>query len=350
MAFLNNLKLHRTLWILSGLLLIANHWLLRQISASFAANIPRLQRPYGYLIALLVTAGILYLSVLAVLYLARRMKNSDLNIFQHTKFKKIPRAALIFLFAVGLIMRLLMIGSYPIHEDDWNRFLWDGAVLANGINPYRYPPETIEHGELEAIHTAIPPAHAEKLYALADQSEPVISNVNYPELRTVYPPVTEAVFVAAYWIKPFSLDALRAMILLLDLAMLAVILLTLKQLKLPLLWCIIYWWNPVVTKEFLNSTHVDLVPMLFVMLAILFSVKNKHITAAAMVALGVSAKIWPLLILPIVLRPLLAQPKKLIVAVLLFTAISVAAFLPDLLHRVKRRLRLQRLFKNLGNE
>ena len=48
--------------------------------------------------------------------------------------------ALSLIFAVGLIARLMMFSSNPVMEDDWHRYLWDGASVANGVDPYQYAP------------------------------------------------------------------------------------------------------------------------------------------------------------------------------------------------------------------
>ncbi len=44
------------------------------------------------------------------------------------------------LMAVAVVIRLWMIGAPPILENDFYRYLWDGAVTANHINPYAYSP------------------------------------------------------------------------------------------------------------------------------------------------------------------------------------------------------------------
>lgn len=36
----------------------------------------------------------------------------------------------------GIILRLIIFPAAPIQEDDFYRYLWDGAVTAEGYNPY----------------------------------------------------------------------------------------------------------------------------------------------------------------------------------------------------------------------
>ena len=49
-------------------------------------------------------------------------------------------AALGIVFAVGLLARLMMFASEPVLEDDWHRYLWDGASVASGVDPYKFAP------------------------------------------------------------------------------------------------------------------------------------------------------------------------------------------------------------------
>jgi len=44
------------------------------------------------------------------------------------------------LILCGLVLRLSFFGSQPIYENDYKRYLWDGAVTATGSNPYEYSP------------------------------------------------------------------------------------------------------------------------------------------------------------------------------------------------------------------
>ena len=49
---------------------------------------------------------------------------------------------LVFIFAA--LFRLVLLFSEPIQEDDFYRYLWDGKVVASGLNPYRFTPREIQ--------------------------------------------------------------------------------------------------------------------------------------------------------------------------------------------------------------
>lgn len=234
--------------------------------------------------------------------------------------RRSPRAA-IFVWAivtVGLAMRLLFLGSSPILEDDHYRYLWDGAVAAEGYNPFRYAPlQAIANNELP-------------LHNLADQAGQVLERVNHPQYRTVYPTLAQAGFALAYAIGPFDLDAWRLVVLVAELIGLAFILLTLRRLDLAPQWVALYWWNPLVVKELANSAHMDglLVPLLAV--AMWAVTCHRWITSSLMIVLAAAIKIWPILLLPTVLRPLAERPRHLLGAVLLLIVVAAVLALPIL--------------------
>ena len=52
---------------------------------------------------------------------------------------------------VGLISRLILFPTTPTLSDDVYRYLWDGRVVASGINPYQFPPNSPELNSLQDI-------------------------------------------------------------------------------------------------------------------------------------------------------------------------------------------------------
>ena len=218
--------------------------------------------------------------------------------------------------AAGLAMRLLFLGSAPIMEDDHYRYLWDGAVAAEGINPFRFAPLQATENTGLAVH------------ALAGPAGEVLERVNYPHLRTVYPTLAQAGFVLAHVIAPFDLDGWRLVVLVAELIGLGFLVQALLRLDLSPLWAALYWWNPLIVKELANSAHMDglLVPLLAG--AIWAVARYRHTAASVLLGLAAGVKLWPVLLLPAVLRPLVAVPKRLLVAVLLLAVIGALLVWP----------------------
>ena len=89
----------------------------------------------------------------------------------------------------AVLFRLLLLPSVPIQEVDIYRYIWDGAVVASGNNPYQYSPQQI--AQQPSTAAAFSPSLA-SLVHLRDHSRSArlaLSRIHFGELITVYPPV-----------------------------------------------------------------------------------------------------------------------------------------------------------------
>ncbi len=211
------------------------------------------------------------------------------------------------MLGAGLAMRLVLFASEPALEDDFQRYLWDGAVTASGLNPYETSPE--------AAMAADPEVKA--LGRLGRESGLTLGRINHPQLRTLYPPVAQGAFALAYWLEPWSLNAWRALILLSDLAAIALLLLLLRDLGRSPLWATLYWWNPVALKELYNSAHMDALVVPLMLGALVLAIRHRPLSATTALTLAAGIKIWPVILLPLIWRAILNQPKKLLPAIAL---------------------------------
>jgi len=288
----------------TGLLLLGCAVAITRLSPRFEYGGDPLERPIPLLVTLLVSAGMVYLVAVASLLKVRY-----------------DGKLLGWVIGVGVALRVTMMLSTPILEDDYYRYLWDGALTANGYNPYAYTPQDIVWGTGEAV---IPPT----LKELAEESGRVVDRVNHPHLGTIYPPMAQGAFVLAHWIAPWSLAAWRIVLLGFDLAVLGLVLLLLRRLGKPLHHAAIYWWNPLVVKELFNSSHMDAVVLPFVLAALFFTIANRPLRAGATLALGIGAKAWPVMVAPVLLRAVQASPRRMAIAVVFSALILAVIFLP----------------------
>jgi len=189
----------------------------------------------------------------------------------------------------------LFLGSTPVYENDWNRYLWDGAAVAQGINPYAYSPHQI----LNASDTAAPPL--QKLKALSDDNDDFVDRINYQSLTTIYPPVAQAVFGLAALIKPFDLNVLRALFILIDGFTVWLLLKTLRLYGRAPLWAMLYLLNPLVIYAGFNAVHMEIILLPFLLLCLLL-VKARPQWAAAALGVAAAVKLWPLILAPILFR------------------------------------------------
>ena len=260
-------------------------------------------QPILWLVAIGMGAGVLYL------ILCRDIVKSAPGM----------TGTLTWLLLVGLMMRLALLPSVPMLENDYLRYLWDGAVTAAGQNPFAYAPQSVIDG------------HApDGLQALASDSDGLLESVTYPLLRSIYPPVAQAAFLLANWLEPWSLMAWRTVIFGFDLVSLGLLLALLRELRRPLVWAAIYWCNPLLIKEFFNSAHMDAVLVPILLAALLLAVKGRATWAAGALAMASGCKVWPALLLPSLLRAQFADWRKLVRPILLFTGMALLLAAPIL--------------------
>ena len=283
----------RIILIIGGLLLLICCIWLAVLSPQFDVGQPEIQMPIKSVVSIMVAAGFVYF---VLVLSARKAKYTRLMCF--------------WVLGIGLAMRLVMFPSTPILEDDHFRYLWDGGVTAQGFNPYRYAPLDMTTSSGEQVPTG--------LKELAESSGGVTSNINYPWLRTVYPPLAQAAFAAAHSIAPWSITAWRLLLAVFDLATLCL----LWRVGLPFLAVVIYWLNPLLVKEIYNSAHLDILMFPFLVAAAACIHRERYITATTALGIAAGIKLWPGLLLPIVWRRISSKPGSL-VASLAITAVAV---------------------------
>ena len=207
----------------------------------------------------------------------------------------------------GLILRLAMMPSVPVLENDHYRYLWDGAVTMQGLNPYAPVPAQILTGP-------------EPLASLGKESGSVLPRINHPDLRTVYPPVAQVFFALAHMLSPFQEVGLRLVLFAAELTTLLLILTLLRRMDLPSSYSLLYWLNPVVLKEVGNSLHMDALVPPFVLGALLLAHRRHLYGATGLLVGAVGLKIWPVLLLPLILRASAISISDAVRALLLFSA------------------------------
>ncbi len=251
------------------------------------ADMPSLSLAFG-----LMAAGAVFLCVIPLIERAEHLRGRAL------------RRLLSFILLVGLGLRIAMFWTTPAHEDDFYRYLWDGAVLVNGYDPFAFAP-----------NAAADTGHAPKaIKDLAEAAGDVHARINYPELHTIYPPVAQAAFALAYLAEPWSLLSWRLICLGGELATAALLLALLQALGRSPLWVALYWWNPLVIKELINSAHMEAILMPLVLAAVLLSLRQRPLAATAALTVAIGAKIWPIILAPLIWRRLVANPLQLAAA------------------------------------
>lgn len=287
----------RLQWIICSLLLLAITLALATIAPQFDHIMQVSDHPLYLLVGLLITGAAIHLYAI-----------------KSASSIRTTRPLITWIIFVGLAMRIIMIFSQPILEDDYHRYLWDGAVTANAVNPYAHAPATLLDPAPPSIDS-IPLA----LRTLAQETtaRDHLQQINHGQIRTIYPPITQSIFAFTHTLNPWSLQTWRGVLLVFDLATLALIFALLKILRRPLAYAIVYWWCPLAVKEIFNSAHMDALVFPFVLGAILLAIRGRRLAATALATLGLGVKIWPIMLVPLLARSDLTKPRRLVAHVLI---------------------------------
>jgi len=281
---------------------------IRFISDEFVLGTNTFTHPYILFIALLIGAGLVWLALIPLL---KRCKFYGRGILWST-------------LVSGLLFRAIFWDSTPIYENDWSRYLWDGLVVSEGYNPYKYPPEAAYE---------ITPEMSGELQALADLSEQhmgLAANVNYSDLTTIYPPVTMGVFYIAAKIAPADLNGLRGIYLLFDLAGFWLLVRALKIFGRDPNWAALYWLNPMLIYCVYNAGHMDVI-LVPVLLGAMFLVKTRPLFSSAVLGIAAAIKFWPLLLGPVLLRQHKGKPFVFVMAGFIAGLVALLLTMPMLL-------------------
>lgn len=207
------------------------------------------------------------------------------------------------IFLIGITLRCVLLFSAPILEADFNRYLWDGGLSAHGFNPYALSPSRI--GTLP---------YDDPRLELSKAAGAAFDGISYPDLKTIYPPVAQAMFALAHLLAPWSLTTWRTICIVGDVVTFVLIVKLLEAYGRSPTWAVLYWWNPLVLKEIVNSAHLEAVLMPMVLGALYLTVRGRSLFATGALALAIGTKLWPVMLAPLILRPLLGNSRRLAVA------------------------------------
>jgi alpha-1,6-mannosyltransferase len=192
----------------------------------------------------------------------------------------------------SLLLRLILVFGLPTLSDDVYRFIWDGRLWLNGINPFDHKPSFyIENGlEIPGLDLAL------------------YQQLNSPDYFTIYPPMAQLIFVIACWIFPSSIlgssVVMKLFLLAAEVGSLLLIRRLLQHFKRSPKLILLYALNPLIVIEIVGNLHFEGVMVFFLLLAYWFWIKGSWWKGAVAMALSIVSKLLPLMFLPFVIRRL----------------------------------------------
>ncbi len=207
-------------------------------------------------------------------------------------FKKdVIEGKMIWFILFGFSFRLAAFGELPFLSDDFFRFLWDGNLLHQGIDPFAFKPEElINSGALKRS------AIVDKLY----------SGMNSPQYYSIYPPLNQAVFYLSTWARVDNLliwvNTMRLLILIGELLGLVLLIKLLGLLNKEKSMAIFYWLNPFVIIEGIGNLHFEILMSSFLIIFLYFLFSKKWVSSILFGSLMAVVKLVPLIWMPFLLK------------------------------------------------
>jgi alpha-1,6-mannosyltransferase len=180
----------------------------------------------------------------------------------------------------NLVIKIILIFSFPQASDDIYRFFWDGQVWLNGFSAYRFKPSELVLSDLQ-------------------QFETVYNKLNSKEYYSVYPPLLQLLFISCALI---SLKSVFLFSILWKSFLLIADQLTIKYLKrlTPQSPKAVFWyaWNPLVLLEVFGNGHPEGLLLCFLMMAFYYLKRDLIHHSAINLSIATGLKLLPAFLFP----------------------------------------------------
>ena len=203
---------------------------------------------------------------------------ATLYLYLHAEFQSVP-----LVLTLAIALRLILIPVGPVFSDDAYRYIWDGELVASGVDPYQKTPVEV------ARDSAVRPNSVE------------LSQLNSPTYYSVYPPVAQLSFALAYRLSGgrFERAFLFLKLLFLFAELVAVLLLarwtTIRAF-------ILYALNPAVFFAVGAQPHTEALVLPLILLAVVSTSSSQRWLPGVFIGLAVGTKLTPLVLVPSVVR------------------------------------------------
>ncbi len=203
-------------------------------------------------------------------------------VFKHLPRMGRSRTLVMVIICFGTLFRAVLVPEDPaLLSTDMYRYVWDGRVQQQGINPYLHAPSS------------------EQLKPLRD--ELVYPQINRKESPTVYPAGAQLLFRVFHILVGDSVPGFKGLMVFFELLTMWVLVLTLRAYGFEEARVFIYAWSPLVVFEIGYGGHIDGLTVFFTVLAFYLNAKKRKTPAVIALAFSSATKLYPALLLPALL-------------------------------------------------
>ena len=230
----------------------------------------------------LITKSSLHFYVFIFLVLSLLYLTSVYLIFKYQAALRGSKGSLTLIILFAVIFRALLVPVEPaVLSKDMYRYIWDGRMQQNGINPYRHPPDA---RELET-----------------HRDDRVYPNINRKSHPTLYPAGAQLFFRLFHLVVGDSAHGFKGLMTIFDVLTIFVLLALLRYFGFEDTRLLIYAWNPLVIFEIAYSGHLEGLTVFWMVLAFFLTAVAKPISGVVALAISSAIKLYPALLLPALL-------------------------------------------------
>jgi len=206
-----------------------------------------------------------------------------------------PKAQVLFWVGVGMLVRFILLFSFPNLSDDIYRFVWDGRLIVEGVNPFEQ----------------LPSYYLDADFQIPGINQALYDELNSPEYFTIYPPIAQTVFAGAVSMAGDNLYVssivMKVFLLACEIGAIMFILRILEHLALPIKNVLWYALNPLVIIEVMGNLHFEGAMVFFFLMSFYFILQSKYGIAGFAMGLSIASKLLPLMFLPTLLHRIFAD-------------------------------------------
>jgi hypothetical protein len=192
----------------------------------------------------------------------------------------LTKSPLHIILGFAFLFRVILFFSQPSLSDDIHRYLWEGYLQSQGVNPFEFTPQAPE---------------------LVPLRNDLWLRVNNKDASAIYPPLLQMVHTAAFMVFR-SVWGFKLLFLIAEAALIWVLLQLLSFYGQRGGDIIFYAWNPLVIVEIAGSGHHDACVVALLFAAALFTLTAQHGKAVLSLAGSILCKLYPVATLPFFLK------------------------------------------------
>ncbi len=178
------------------------------------------------------------------------------------------------IFFISVLCRLFFF-EFPASYDV-NRYIWEGYLFNQDINPYLYAPDDP---------------------AVKSFTNSIWHNINHKDKTACYPPMMTIFFNILVTISKSPLF-FKGIMILFDIAVIPILALLIRLRKIDLKYLLIYALNPLVLVFISGEGHLDSIQIFFICLALYFNTIKKDGWSFFALGCAVMSKYYALILFP----------------------------------------------------